>query len=310
MTTNPIHFDLSYIESRNIKADKNLNALNMIITNLNNASDYDEEARCVRKVQIQFDIIGRRDKETRTYGWARVGELLTHVRERFEAERPLDGQVQSWDKFAAEQFPKIKETRRRQAQNLYAFEKYSPVIVKLYYLGIDTLLPLYMALNTYHKKGELVSLLDQFGIDLKTKAKSKEELTELSKKISDLTKYLNTRFSVGSIVYDKELMYRANKVGCVFDDNDIDYMRSLGGEQEINAYLRRCIANKGLNRTGKIQPLYCESIHCTLSKLVETVYAYYSDPSKIPSKLAADRVDEAIECLQYLSSEIKKAGSR
>jgi hypothetical protein len=182
-------------------------------------------------------------------------------------------------------------------------------ITKIYYLGIDRVVYLLNALYSTNTPGLMKKLLEQFDIDLKRKDMSSQELAALGKKIDDLTKYLNTKNSVGEIVYDKDLMFRAIKVGCIFGDSDYKYIQSLGSQEEINKYLKRCIANKSSARGDIKSHSSNESMICILSKVIESVY-YYNDKSvNIPSYLSTEMIAEAIDKLKYLKNQITNGAS-
>ncbi|WP_428560411.1 MAG: hypothetical protein ACP59X_16520 [Solidesulfovibrio sp. DCME] len=306
----PVVLDLSYVDTHDYKKKNNVNAIKIIEININASGDIFSEARLINQACLQFDIMSRHDTEARTHSWSRIGCLVSHVRERYDDEDYTDPNIPSWSSFCKKYFfNRIKQRRLEQCQTLYHYEKSISNLTKIYFLGIDRIVPLLNALYRNNTQGQIKNLLGQFEIDLKTKSISSQERATLSKKVDDLTKYLNTKDSVGGIAYNQDLMFCAIKVGCVFEDKDHDYMRSLGSTALIDEYLTRCIANKSSAHGDRKSHASNESFICILSKLIDTVYDYYKNPSKIHPALEIAMVDDAISKLQYLKSQMGQVNS-
>lgn len=307
----PISLDLSYVDLQDHKKQNNVNAIKIIERNINASGDIFSEAKLINQACLQFDIMSRHDTEARTHSWSRIGCLVSHVRERYEQAPRSYPDIPSWSKFSELYFNgTIGERRIEQVQMLYNYEKQFKDITKIYFLGIDRIVPLFNALYLKHAQGQVRYLLEKFDINLRDRTLSKQDLSILNKKIDALTKYLNTSDTIGELSYDKELMFSAVKVGCVFDNNDTKHMQSLGSSEEINEYLRRCIANKGFNRVQRNEENNYESIHCILSKLIETINIYNEKSIPIPAHLEISEVDQALRYLAHLSREMHKRRSK
>jgi hypothetical protein len=307
----PISLDLSYIDAQDEKKRSDVDAIKLIEIDINNANDMFKEAELINEACDHFNIISSNDTEARTYSWSRIGCMISYIREKHkEACKKNSKGTPTWASFSAEYFEtKIGKRRVEQCQLLYRYEMEANNITKIYYLGIDRVVYLLNALYSTNTPGLMKKLLEQFDIDLKRKDMSSQELAALGKKIDDLTKYLNTKNSVGEIVYDKDLMFRAIKVGCIFGDSDYKYIQSLGSQEEINKYLKRCIANKSSARGDIKSHSSNESMICILSKVIESVY-YYNDKSvNIPSYLSTEMIAEAIDKLKYLKNQITNGAS-
>ncbi|WP_043640450.1 hypothetical protein [Desulfovibrio sp. TomC] len=301
----PIRLDLSYIDSQDEKKKNDINAIKLIEIDINNANDMFKEAELINEACAHFNVISANDTEARTYSWSRIGCMISYIREKHKDDCSKNKDVPCWANFSAKYFElKIGKRRVEQCQLLYHYEIEVSNITKIYYLGIDRVVYLLNALYSTNNPGQMKKLLEQFDIDLKRKDRSSQELAALGKKIDDLTKYLNTKNSVGEVSYDQDLMFRAIKVGCIFDCSDYEYIQNLGSQDAINKYLVRCIANKSSARGDITSHRSNESMICILSKVIESVYFYNDKSVKIPSYLSVEMVVEAIDKLEYLKNQI------
>jgi len=300
-----LFFDLDYINRLLEKSDDNIRTINNLTDGINSSSEFTKKIDSAQEICTQFATIGSNNTEANTYGWSRIGCLISYVEEIFFEEKNKNPgfKKKTWEMFAEKCFPKIKERRRQQAVRLYEIEKEIPPIVKIYFLGIDRVVPLFSAIVD-NNPGNLKELFVKFEIDLSSKEAFQND-TNIRGKIDRLTKFINMGLKDKSLDDYNDLIIRATKVGCDFSKEDMNSLEIKAKEGKAEEYLKRCIANKTTGNKDKDSNKNIESIFCLLAKIQLTCVHYCRNELKIPDCLRIEMINDSIEALEKIKAKIK-----
>lgn len=298
--------DLGYINQFGIDVAGNVQSITALASSINSFMTIPEEARCIDNIYLDFEVIGKKAIETRTYNWARLGELLFHLQNRYNTNPSIDRVKDSWTKFAAENFTNFGKRRREQAVKLYSYGK---DLEKYYFLGIDELLYVFNLLIDKHRKDKegLKKTGEMFDFSFNSPVDTEEERRIFKEKVDKICAYEKDFSEVKKAGADNELYYRCVSVGCVVNKKVITHIGSLASQAEKDAYMKESIANRDFKiSTNKNATEHALSSPGLLCKLLDNTSGYRTKGLDEVKHLGLDIVTQAIRELVWLRKELRK----
>lgn len=298
--------DLSYINQFGIDVAGNVQNITALASSINSFMTIPDEAKCIDNIYLDFDVIGKRAIETRTYNWARLGELLFHLQDRYNKDPNIDRVKNSWTKFAAENFTNFGKRRREQAVKLYSYGK---ELERFYFLGIDEVLFVFGNLIDKHKidKENLKKIATLFDFSFKDPVDTDDERRVFKEKVNKICAYNNSKTKIEKLGADDELYYRCISVGCNVTPKVLTHIESLKVQAEKDEYLRESIANRAFKVPGgESQSKHAHASIGLLCKITDNTIEYRSRGLKEAEYIKIGVVTEAIRELVWLRKELRK----
>ncbi|WP_075355213.1 hypothetical protein [Desulfovibrio sp. DV] len=297
--------DLGYINQFGIDVAGNVQNIETLASSIISSMTIPAEAKCIDSIYLDFEIIGKKAVETRTYNWARLGELLFNLQDRYNNDPSINRVKVSWTKFAAENFTNFGKKRREQAVKLY---NYGKELEKYYFLGIDELLYVFNLLIGKHRKDKegLKKTGEMFEFSFNSPVDTDEDRRIFREKVDKICAYEKDFDAVKKTGADNELYYRCVSVGCVVNKKVISHIGSLASQAEKDAYMKESIANRDFKISNNENTTeHAQASPGLLCKLIDNTSGYRTKGLDEVKHLGLDIVTQAIRELVWLRKELR-----
>ena len=302
-----MNLNLDYIEKFGIDVSANVQNIIKLATSINGSMEMSAEATCIDNIYLEFNVIGKKSVETRTYNWARLGELLVHLQEKYNTTPGINRVAVSWSKFSSQHFKNFGKRRREEAALLY---KYGPSIEKFYFLGIDQILYAFNNLRNLKSsnKNMLKTIKNMFNFSSNDPIDTDEEKNIFRTKIKNMCEFGKSFEQVEQYGANIDLYYKCISVGCIVNGDVLKSLHQLENktQDEKDEYFYKAIANRSFSESDEKSKTYTYKGSCGLMcKIIDNVKKYKTNPELIPKKFNRTTLEDTINELKWLKENIK-----
>ena len=299
-----MQFDLGYIDRFGVDVSVNVQKIFNIVAQINTATSLPAEASCIDSIYNEFDIIGKKATETRTYNWARLGGLLADLQDKYNKTPGINRVETSWSKFARENFTSFGKRRREQAVKLHEL---GASLEKYYFLGIDQILYVFPKLLELRKKNsaELKSIQLLFDFSINDPIETEEEQKIFRTKITNICEYEKNLHDVIKLSVGINLYHGCISVGCKVTKEVIKQVSEIKDQNDRDEYFLEAIANRGFSiATTENNALVSKATCGLLCKIIDNVDKYQAGALALPEKFRKTVLTEALDRLKWLDANI------